>query len=159
VAVVAAGAGTSAAEGPCAGPVVDEAPGVELRERQGRWRLQNCPPGVLGYPPGFAARSREPRPLNGGSPLRVEWETDPPREGLQAVCGRVLNDQSVTAWNVVLLVEALDGKERVTNSRQVDVLVEVPPEGYAVFCVPEPAGATTYRVRVIGADWLAPQSP
>jgi hypothetical protein len=89
----------------------------------------------------------------------VEWETDPPREGLQAVCGRVLNDQSVTAWNVVLLVEALDGKERVTNSRQVDVLVEVPPEGYAVFCVPEPAGATTYRVRVIGADWLAPQSP
>lgn len=88
-------------------------------------------------------------------PLRVEWEADPPRDGLQAVCGRVLNDQPVSAWHVVLLVEELDGMERVMNSRQVEVLGEVPPEGYAVFCVPEPAGATTYRVRVIGADWMS----
>jgi hypothetical protein len=88
-------------------------------------------------------------------PLRVEWEADPPRDGLQAVCGRVLNDQPVSAWHVVLLVEELDGMERVMNSRQVEVLGEVPSEGYAVFCVPEPAGATTYRVRVIGADWVS----
>jgi hypothetical protein len=85
----------------------------------------------------------------------VEWEADPPRDGLQAVCGRVLNDQPVSAWHVVLLVEELDGMERVMNSRQVEVLGEVPSEGYAVFCVPEPAGATTYRVRVIGADWMS----
>jgi hypothetical protein len=88
-------------------------------------------------------------------PLRVEWEADPPRDGLQAVCGRVLNDQPVSAWHVVLLVEELDGMERVMNSRQVEVLGEVPSEGYAVFCVPEPAGAATYRVRVIGADWMS----
>ena len=87
-------------------------------------------------------------------PLRVQWEADPPRDGMQAVCGRVLNDRSATAWHVVLLVEELDGMDRVTNSRQVEVLGEVPSEGYAVFCVPEPAGATTYRVRVIGADWM-----
>ena len=90
-----------------------------------------------------------------GLPLRVEWEADPPRDGLQAVCGRVFNDQPVTAWHVVLLVEELDGMERVTNSRQVEVLGEVPSEGNALFCVPEPAGATSYRVRVIGADWMS----
>jgi hypothetical protein len=88
-------------------------------------------------------------------PLRVQWEADPPRDGMQAVCGRVLNDRSATAWHVVLLVEELDGMDRVNNSRQVEVLGEVPSEGYAVFCVPEPAGATTYRVRVIGADWMS----
>ena len=100
--------------------------------------------------PGVSAAQNAPAEL----PLRVQWEADPPRDGLQAVCGRVLNDQSATAWHVVPLVEELDGMDRVTNSRQVEVLGEVPPEGYATFCVPEPAGATTYRVRVIGADWM-----
>jgi hypothetical protein len=92
-------------------------------------------------------------------PLRVEWEADPPREGLQAVCGKVLNDQPVPAWHVVLLVEGLNGMDQVTNSRQVEVLGDVPSNGYAEFCVPEPAGATTYRVRVIGADWMSAGAP
>jgi len=88
------------------------------------------------------------------SPLRVQWEVDQPRDGLQAVCGRVFNDQSATAWHVVLLVEGLDGTNQVRNSRQVEVLGEVPSDGWAFFCVPEQAGASTYRVRVIGADWM-----
>ena len=89
-----------------------------------------------------------------GTPLRVQWEADPPRDGLQGVCGRVFNDRPVAAWHVVLLLEALDGMDQVTNSRQIEVLGDVPSEGYAVFCVPEPEGASTYRVRVIGADWM-----
>ena len=89
-----------------------------------------------------------------GPPLRVQWEADLPRDGVQGVCGRVFNDRSVAAWHVVLLVEELDGADQVTNSRQVEVLGDVPPEGYAFFCVPEPVGASTYRVRVIGADWM-----
>ena len=89
-----------------------------------------------------------------GTPLRVQWEADPPRDGLQAVCGRVFNDRPVAAWHVVVLLEALDGMDQVTNSRQVEVLGDVPSEGYAFFCVPEPEGASTYRVRVIGADWM-----
>lgn len=89
-----------------------------------------------------------------GAPLRVQWEADPPRDGLQAVCGRVFNDRPVAAWHVVLLVEELAGTNQVTNSRQVEVLGDVPSEGYAVFCVPEPEGASTYRVTVIGADWM-----
>ena len=86
--------------------------------------------------------------------LRVEWEADPPRDNMQAVCGRVFNDRPEVAWHVVLLVEELDGMEQVTNSRQVEVLGEVPPEGNAIFCVPEPTGAISFRVRVIGADWM-----
>jgi hypothetical protein len=49
--------------------------------------------------------------------------------------------------------------ERVMNSSQVEVLGEVPSEGNAIFCVPEPAAATTYRVRVIGVDWMSPTGP
>jgi hypothetical protein len=87
-------------------------------------------------------------------PLRVQFEVDPPRDGLQAVCGRVFNDQSVPAWHVVLLVEGLDGTDQVTKSRQVEVTGDVPSEGWAFFCVPEQVGASSYRVRVIGADWM-----
>jgi hypothetical protein len=90
-----------------------------------------------------------------GIPLRVEWEANPPRDGVQAVCGRVYNDQPVTAWHVVILVEELDAMERVTSSRQLEVLGEVPSDGNALFCVPEPARATSYRVRVIDADWMS----
>jgi hypothetical protein len=88
-------------------------------------------------------------------PLRVQWEADPPRDHVQAVCGRVFNDRPVIAWHVVLLVEELDGLEQVTSSRQVEVLGEVPSQGNALFCVPEPAGASSFRVRVIGADWMS----
>ena len=101
--------------------------------------------------PGIGAAQSPPAP----PPLRVQFEVDPPRDGLQAVCGRVFNDQSVAAWHVVLLVEGLDGAEQVTKSRQVEVMGEVPSAGWAFFCVPEQTGATTYRVRVIGADWMS----
>ena len=101
--------------------------------------------------PGVSAAQNAPAE----PPLRVQWEADPSRDGMQAVCGRVLNDRSATAWHVVLLVEELDGMDRVTNSRQVEILGEVPSEGYAVFCVPEPTGAISFRVRVIGADWMS----
>jgi hypothetical protein len=96
-----------------------------------------------------AAQSPPPAP-----PLRVQWEVDQPRDGLQAVCGRVFNDRSVAAWHVVLLVEGLDGTNQVTDSRRVEVLGEVPSEGWAFFCVPEQVGPSTYRVRAIGADWM-----
>ena len=89
-----------------------------------------------------------------GAALRVQWEVDQPRDGLQAVCGRVFNDQTVAAWHVVLLVEGLDSTNQVASTRQVEVLGEVPSDGWAFFCVPEQAGASGYRVRVIGADWM-----
>ena len=38
------------------------------------------------------------------------------------------------------------------NSRELEVLGGVPADGRSYFCVPEPAGASTYRLSVTGAD-------
>jgi len=84
--------------------------------------------------------------------LRLRWEADPARDGVQAVCGEVLNDGTLAAEHVRLLVEELDGNGRVINSRELEVLGEVPADGRSYFCVPEPVGASTYRLSVTGAD-------
>ena len=98
---------------------------------------------------GVAQGSREaPR-------LRLRWEADPPRHSLQAACGEVFNDGPVAAQHVRILVEELDGGEHVINSRELEVLGEVPCEGSAHFCVPEPPGAPTYRLTVTGADAMS----
>jgi hypothetical protein len=87
-----------------------------------------------------------------GPLLRLRWEADPPRDGLQAVCGQVLNEGTLAAQHVQLLVEELDANGRVINRRALEVLGEVPADGRSYFCVPEPAGASTYRLTVTGAD-------
>ena len=87
-----------------------------------------------------------------GPLLRLRWQADPARDGVQAVCGEVLNDGGLAAQHVHLLVEELDGSGRVINSRELEVLGEVPADGRSYFCVPEPAGASTYRLSVTGAD-------
>lgn len=84
--------------------------------------------------------------------LRVQWEADPPRGDIQAVCGEVFNDGTLAAQHVRLLVEELDGGGRVINRRDLEVLGEVPSGGKSYFCVPEPAGAATYRLTIMGAD-------
>jgi hypothetical protein len=89
-----------------------------------------------------------------GRSLRVEWEADPPRDGMQAVCGAVFNDGALAAEHVRLLVEQLDGSGNVLRRRDLEVLGEVPSGGRSEFCVPEQTGpgAYTYRLSVIGAD-------
>jgi hypothetical protein len=84
--------------------------------------------------------------------LRLRWQADPARDGVQAVCGEVLNDGGLAADHVRLLVEELDGNGRVINSRELEVLGEVPADGRSYFCVPEPVGASTFRLSVTGAD-------
>jgi hypothetical protein len=86
-------------------------------------------------------------------PLRVQWEADAPRSGLQAVCGHVFNDRPTTAVRVRLRVEGLDGRGGVTAQREGDVLGSVPSGGNALYCITMFAGPATYRVTVIGADW------
>ncbi len=61
-----------------------------------------------------------------GAPMRVKWEADRARNGLQAVCGRVFNDRPVTALRVRLWVEGLDASGHVMNSRDAEVRGEVP---------------------------------
>ena len=87
--------------------------------------------------------------------LHLRWEADPPRHRVQAVCGEVFNDGRVAAQRVRILVEELDGGEQVINSRELEVLGEVPCDGSAYFCVSESAGAATYRLTVTGADAMS----
>jgi hypothetical protein len=71
------------------------------------------------------------------------------------VCGEVWNDGTRAAQHVRLLVEQLDGGGRVMASRELEVLGEVPAADRSCFCVPEPAGAATYRLSVMRAETMS----
>src|SRR5258705_11005705 len=104
-------------------------------------------PAVAAGPGTGAAQSQGDGPL-----LRLRWQANPARDGVAAVCGEVLNDGTLAADHVRLLVEELDGNGRVINSRELEVLGEGPADGRSYFCVPEPVGASTYRPSVTRAD-------
>ena len=96
----------------------------------------------------------------GATALRIQWEVDPPVSGLQAVCGRVFNDGPVDARRVRVRVEGLDERGGVTQRRDGDVLGRVSSRGIGRFCLTMSAGAATYRVTIVGADWVAgPEAP
>jgi hypothetical protein len=85
--------------------------------------------------------------------LQVRWAADPPRSGLQAVCGHVSNDRPMTAVRVRLRVEGLNEQGAVTGQREAEVLGQVPSGGNALYCITMFAGAATYRVTVVGVEW------
>jgi hypothetical protein len=92
--------------------------------------------------------------------LRIRWEVDAPVSGLQAVCGRVFNDGPVDARRVRVRVEGLDERGGVTGSRDGDVVGQVSSRGIGRFCLTMSAGAATYRVTIVGAEWVvAPEAP
>jgi hypothetical protein len=96
----------------------------------------------------------------GGTALRIRWESDPPVHGLQTVCGRVFNDGPVDARRVRIRVEGLDERGGVTGRRDGDVLGQVWSRGIGLFCITMSAGAATYRVTIVGAEWVAaPEAP
>ena len=95
----------------------------------------------------------------GGTALRIQWEVDPPVSGLQTVCGRVLNDAPVAARRVRVRVEGLDERGGVTTRREGDV-GQIWSRSIGRFCLAMSAGAATYRVTIVAADWAAePQGP
>ena len=96
----------------------------------------------------------------GATALRIRWEADPPVHGLQTVCGRVFNDGPMDARHVRVRVEGLDERGGVAGRREGDVLGQVSSRGIGLFCISLSAGAATYRVTIVRADWVAaPESP
>jgi hypothetical protein len=96
----------------------------------------------------------------GATALRIRWEVDAPVYGLQAVCGRVFNDGSVDARRVRVRVEGLDERGGVTGRRDGDVVGQVSSRGIGRFCLTMSAGAATYRVTIVSAEWVAaPEAP
>lgn len=91
--------------------------------------------------------------------LRPSWSDSAMAEGWRAVCGDVRNVRDVPARGVEIRVQGLDSAGQVVSTRDRDLMAGVPPGSRAVFCVPMPAGATSYNVTVLGADWGFVQGP
>ena len=85
--------------------------------------------------------------------LRVEWEFDSVRGSWQNACGRVFNDREVAARHVMIVFDGYDAEGKKVSSRFGEVVGDVPPRGYAIFCLQVKTGAASYRVSVPGVDW------
>ncbi|HKC10345.1 MAG TPA: hypothetical protein VKJ67_25955 [Methylomirabilota bacterium] len=71
----------------------------------------------------------------------------------------MFNDRPVDAKRVRVRVEGLDERGDVTRRREGDVGL-VWSKGIGRFCLTTSAGATTYRVTIVGVEWVAgPESP
>src|SRR5216683_1965197 len=91
--------------------------------------------------------------------LRPSWSDSAMTEGWRAVCGDVRNVGQVPARSVAIRVQGLDSAGQVVSTRDRDVMAGVPAGSRAVFCVPMPAGATSYNVTVLRADWAFVEGP
>jgi hypothetical protein len=98
------------------------------------------------------------QPLTDGG-LRPSWSDSAMADGWRAICGDVRNARSVAARSVAIRVEGRDGAGQVVSIRDRYVPADVPAGSRAVFCVPMPAGATSYNVTVLHADWGAMEGP
>src|ERR1700731_3977467 len=82
---------------------------------------------------------------DGPAGLQVRWAVDPPRSGLQAVCGHVFNDRPMSAAHVRLRVEGLDDRGGVTGQREAEVLGQVPSGATRPYSLPFSPGAAPTR--------------
>jgi hypothetical protein len=91
--------------------------------------------------------------------LPVSWSDGVMAEGWRAVCGDVRNVGQVSARGVAIRVLGLGSASQVISTRDHYILADVPAGARAVFCVPMPAGATSYHVMVLRADWRSLEAP
>ena len=84
--------------------------------------------------------------------LHPSWSDSAMAEGWRAVCGDVRNVGQVPARSVAIRVQGLGSTGQVVSTRDHYVLADVPAGSRSVFCVPMPAGATSYNVTVLRAD-------
>ena len=91
--------------------------------------------------------------------LHPSWSDSAMAEGCRAVCGDVRNVGHLPARSVAIRVLGLGDAGQVVSTRDRYVLADVPAGSRAVFCVPMPAGATSYNVTVLRADWGFVEAP
>lgn len=111
---------------------------------------------VLGLT-GAAAAQTVGEVSHGG--LRPSWSDSAMADGWRTVCGDVRNVRHLPARSVAIRVQGLDTTGQVVSTRDRYVTADVPAGSRAVFCVPIPAGATSYRVTILRADWGEVEGP
>ena len=85
--------------------------------------------------------------------LRIQWTIEPQTRDFTAVCGHIFNDQRVSARNVGLMVQGVDG-DRVVSRNIPNVAREIVGQSGWQFCGTV-LRAPVYRVVVTGVDWDA----
>jgi hypothetical protein len=85
--------------------------------------------------------------------LRILWTVEPQTRDFTAVCGRIFNDQRVSARNVGLLVQGVDG-DRVVSRNIPNIAREIVGQSGWQFCGTV-VKAPVYRVVVTSVDWDA----
>ena len=83
--------------------------------------------------------------------LRIQWTVEPQTRDFNAVCGHIFNDQRVSARNVSLMVQSVDGN-RVVSRNIPNVAREIVGQSGFQFCGTV-LRAPVYRVIVTGVDW------
>lgn len=83
--------------------------------------------------------------------LRIVWTVEPQTRDFTAVCGHIYNDQRLSARNVSLLVQGVDG-DRVVSRNIPNVAREIVGQSGFQFCGTV-VRAPVYRVIVTGVEW------
>jgi len=83
--------------------------------------------------------------------LRIQWTVEPQTRDFTAVCGHIYNDQRVSARNVSLMVQSVNG-DRVVSRNIPNVAREIVGQSGFQFCGTV-LHAPVYRVIVTGVDW------
>ena len=83
--------------------------------------------------------------------LRIQWTVEAQTRDFSAVCGQIFNDQRVSARNIGLLVQGVDG-DKVTSRNIPNVAREILGQSGWQFCGTV-LKAPAYRVIVTSVDW------
>ena len=83
--------------------------------------------------------------------LRITWTVEPQTRDFTAVCGHIFNDQRVSARNVSLMVQSVDG-DRVISRNIPNIAREIVGQSGWQFCGTV-LKAPVYRIVVTNVDW------
>lgn len=83
--------------------------------------------------------------------LRITWSVEPQTRDFTAVCGHIFNDQRVSARNVGLMVQGVDG-DKVVSRNIPNIAREIVGQSGWQFCGTV-LKAPSYRIIVTSVDW------
>jgi len=83
--------------------------------------------------------------------LRITWTVETQTRDFTAVCGNIFNDQRVSARNVSLLVQSVDG-DRVLSRNIPNIAREIVGQSGWQFCGTV-LRAPVYRIIVTNVEW------
>ena len=83
--------------------------------------------------------------------LRIQWTVESQTRDFSAVCGQIFNDQRVSARNIGLMVQGVDG-DKITSRNIPNVAREILGQSGFQFCGTV-LKAPAYRVIVTSVDW------